>query len=108
MNNQWYAFGEGFGITNFIHPTRIDDSFPTVTVTVTKIVASLNCFFMLCENGNLYVVGKGEKGEMGLGKTANIEKWTLCKQSVVDVQTGVHNSFVFCEDKPPLALLFLQ
>lgn len=97
VNKQWFMFGNAVGSTNHLTATRADTEFPT-NVSVQKIVASGNVFFMLCDNGDLYVIGHGEKGEMGMNNRANIDKWTLCKQSVDDVQAGLFNSFIFLKD----------
>lgn len=101
VNHEWYAFGDpaeqrkpAFGKAISKTAIRIDDVFPK-NCEVKKIVSTIYSFFMLCANGDLFVVGNGGFGEMGINNGKNIDQWTLCKQNVVDVQTGAYNSFVF-------------
>lgn len=96
---EWLAFGDvviqgepAYGKPVSAVALRIDDAFPQGK-TVLKIVASKESFFMLCDNGDMYVMGRPGKGEMGCH--VQIEKWTLHKQNVANVQTGWFNSFVF-------------
>lgn len=100
LNNEWYAFGEpcfksfpAYGKEVTRDPRRIDDAFPK-NVIIKQLLATCHAFFMLCENGDLYVVGNGSNGEMGT-KSTQIHKWTLFKQNVAFIQTGLFNSFVF-------------
>lgn len=84
-----------------IHSLSNIDKFETLTmesskhIQVKKLVATSTCFFLLNNKNELYVVGNGGKGEMGTNNGASIYKWTLCKTNVLDVQTGLRNSFIF-------------
>lgn len=103
-NNEWFAFGEtnedtgqkkpAVGMTLCETATRIDHLFPQVS-SIVKMVATAQAFFLLCDNGNLYVIGNGASGVFGLNNDHNVDVWTMCKTNVADVQTGLRNSFVF-------------
>lgn len=101
MNGEWYGFGEEdykyntiYGKKMTLTPQRIDDAMPK-GIQIKKLVATGFAFFMLTTGNDLYVVGKGKYGEMGMNNEKNIEKWTLCKTNIADVQTGIDNSFLF-------------
>lgn len=106
VNDEWYAFGNAqnqnepaYGKEVSLTASRIDDVFPK-GIKVKKLAATYHAFFLLSDKNDLYVVGNGYNGEMGMNndksdKGKDIDKWTLCKSNVINVQTGVHNSFIF-------------
>lgn len=109
--NEWYAFGDAsiqqslaYGEVVNTEAVRIDYAFPR-NVNVVKLVATKSCFFMLCDKGDMYVIGNGGYGEMGINFAQSVARWTLCKQNVADVQTGIYNSFVFCKHDPIVPLV---
>lgn len=102
VDGEWLAFGDAYlqpkptcGKQLCKVVTKMK-SFPK-NALVSKIVATQNAFFMLCDNSDLYVIGAKGQGEMGTNDGKNIDKWTLCKKRVADVQTGSCNSFVFLQ-----------
>ncbi len=103
VNDEWYAFGDtstqpqpAYGKEVSLTASRIDDVFPK-GIKIKKLVATSNAFFLLSYKNDLYVVGNGGNGEMGMKNGESIYKWTLCKNNVADVQTGYYNSFVFLQ-----------
>lgn len=100
VTNEWFAFGSkaqekpAYGKVATKTATRIDDIFPKQS-KIKKLVATMNSFLMLCDDGYLYVIGNRGNGEMGMNEGKDIETWSLSMINVADVQTGLHNSFVF-------------
>lgn len=121
INNEYYAFGNAerqtlpaYGKHIQTIPERIDNVFPVYQslenlttlpntdhtflpnqIQVKKLVSSLTSFFLLMSNNDLYVVGKGSHGEMGIANCGKLEKWTFCKSNIADVQASPFNSFIF-------------
>lgn len=100
-NGKWFGFGDAsaqkspaYGKEISKTPSRIDDIFPC-NFSVRKLTATAYCFFILLDNGDLYSIGNGKNGEMGIKDAAEYSSWILCKSNVTDVQTGFWNSFVF-------------
>lgn len=99
-SSQWFAFGQAgilgqdapaFGKPVTSTATVIHDSFPQVSIV--KLVASYFAFFLLSNDGTVYVVGNGRAGDMGIQNGKNIDKWTVAMQNVHRVFAGQHNSF---------------
>lgn len=103
INNEWYGFGyksrqssPAYGKTVSLLSERIDVAFPK-GIQVKKLITTTNSFFLLSTKNELYVVGRNDSGEMGMNNGKNIDKWTLCKRNVIDVQTGYDISFLFLD-----------
>lgn len=102
VSKHWYACGDTSNLAKSKNSelVAIDSQFPIANKQlVTKIVSTRLCYFMLCDNGDLFVAGYGDDdsafAEMGIGNGKTISKWALCKKNVADVQAGYGNSFLF-------------
>lgn len=92
VNQQFYMFGdlEYLNKSQILTPQLVNDIFPInqsftgfeQEIQIKKFISSKMTFFLLTKTNDLYII-------------KNDNQWTFCKTNVLDVQTGIHDSFLF-------------
>lgn len=94
-DNAYYAFGNAdaqpspaYGKIT-VNPTQMNN---LPNVPIKTLVASCNAFFLLSTNGEMFVIGNDDFGEMNMQR--NVNSWTKSGSKVSNVFVGRRNSFL--------------